>query len=222
VGRRTAIAALVAIVLVALLVWLVGFSSVLGVKKVTVEGTDVLSTTQVVAAADITEGTPLLRLDTDAVRLRVMALPDVAAASVSTSWPNTVVIAVTERQPVGYVLEGSRYGLVDITGTHYRSVTTRPSRLPLLDLSTDDSTVARQSAAAVGDVASALPADLRVKVKTISALNPDAVDLALTDGRTVRWGSPERNAQKAGVLRALLARPATTIDITNPDLPYTH
>lgn len=222
VTRRTLAVALVLVVLAAAVVWVVGFSSLLGVKNVKVDGLKVLTRGEVVAAAKVETGTPLLRLDTGAIRHRVMALPDVAGASVSTSWPNTVVITVTERQPVGYVEEGSKYGLVDVTGLHYRSVSARPDKLPLLDLSTDDTTAARRSAAAVGDVASALPADLRAKVSSISALTPDAVMLVLSDKRTVRWGSPERDEQKAAVLRPLLNKPGTTIDITDPDLPYSH
>ena len=49
--------------MLALLAWLVGFSSVLGVRSVTVVGARTVTAAQVRAAAGIRPGTPLARLD---------------------------------------------------------------------------------------------------------------------------------------------------------------
>jgi cell division protein FtsQ len=42
----------------------------------------------------------------------------------------------------------------------------------------------------------------------------------LRDHRVVRWGSPDRSSDKARVLSALLARPGTVFDVSDPDLVY--
>lgn len=224
--QKLAITAASVVVVVALLVWLLAFSPVFGVHSVKVTGLHALTEQQVTAAADVPHDRPLLRLDTNAVRTRVAALPGVESVSVSTSWPNSVTIAVTERVPVGYVSSGSGYGLVDKTGRQYATVRARPTAYPHLELAPGADAGARATDAAIAAVATALPTDLRAKVASISALDADSVVLALDDGRSVRWGSADRDADKARVLAALVgqkaARDAGTIDVTDPDLPYTH
>jgi len=224
--QKLAITAGSVIVVVALLVWLLAFSPVFGVHSVKITGLHALTRGQVSQAAEIPHDRPLLRLDTSAVRARVAALPEVESVSVSTSWPNGVIIAITERVPVGYVSSGSGFGLVDKTGKQYTSVRTRPTTYPRLELAPGEDTAARATDAAIAAVATALPSGLRAEVASISALDPGSVELALDDGRSVRWGSADRDADKARVLAALVgqkaARDVGTIDVTDPDLPYTH
>ena len=52
------------------------------------------------AGADVPVGTPLARLDTDAIARRVIDSGTLAEVSVSRSWPRTVVIPASLRQPV--------------------------------------------------------------------------------------------------------------------------
>ena len=216
--RRLILAALALIVVGAVLTWLVAFSSVLGVRTVTVHGTRTLSPSQVRQAAAIANGTPLVRLDKAAVLHRVEALPDVASATVTTSFPSTVVITVTERVAVGYVRSGGEVRLVDRTGDQYRSAPSAPKQLPRFVVSAGPN--ARATAAAVATVAAALPAEVRRDVDSIQALDPEAITLLMADGRVVRWGSADRSTDKARVLPALLRRDGTQFDVTDPDLPF--
>jgi cell division protein FtsQ len=220
--RRTVVVVVVAAtVLVSVVVtWVVAFSSLFGVRTVQVHGEHVLSEKQVAAAADVAHGTPLVRIDTAAVTRRVERLPEVASAEVSTSFPSTLVIRVTERLPVGYVRRGSQAELVDATGDQYRTVASAPAGLPrfVVPAGTD----ARTTGGAVATVAAALPAALRHRVRSIEALDPAAITLVLTHGRVVAWGSAARSPDKARVLPALLAQKhATYVDVTNPDQPFT-
>ena len=216
--RRLILAALALVVVAAVLTWLVAFSSVLGVRTVTVHGTQTLSSAQVRQAAAIANGTPLVRLDKAAVLHRVEALPDVASASVTTSFPSTVVITVTERLAVGYVRSGGDVRLVDRTGDQYRSVPSAPKQLPRFVVSAGPG--ARATGAAVATVAAALPAQVRGDVDSIQALDPDAITLLMSDGRVVRWGSADRSTDKARILPALLRRDGTQFDVTDPALPF--
>jgi cell division protein FtsQ len=70
----------------------------------------------------------------------------------------------------------------------------------------------------VATVAGALTAPVLHKLSLISASDPSAITLQLRDGRSVQWGSADRSADKAQVLPALLARPGTDFDVSNPDL----
>ena len=216
--RRLILAAFALFVVAAVLTWLVAFSSVLGVRTVTVRGTHTLTAEQVRAAARIAHGTPLVRLDKAAVLHRVEALPDVASATVTTSFPSTVVITVTERVAVGYVRSGGAVRLVDRTGDQYRSAPSAPKQLPRFVVSAGPN--ARATGAAVATVAAALPEQVRRAVDSIQALDPDAITLLLADGRVVRWGSADRSIDKARILPALLRRDGTQFDVTDPDLPF--
>jgi cell division protein FtsQ len=216
--RRLVLGALAVVLVAAVLTWLVAFSSVLGVRTVRVKGAHVLSAAAVRAAAHIQHGAPLIRLDTTAIARRVERIPEVASASVAVSYPSTVVITVRERQPVGYVAADGRYRLVDRTGDEYRTLATKPARLPQLVVAAGTS--ARSTGGAVATVAADLPAALLRTVASIQALDPQAITLVLVDQRIVRWGSVARSADKARILPTLLAQPGRQFDVTDPDQPF--
>jgi cell division protein FtsQ len=218
--RRTALLVVGATVVVAVVAtWLVAFSSVFGARSVEVRGTQLLTAAQVRDAAHISSGTPLVRIDTVAVSRRVEKLAAVASAHVSTSFPSTVVITVTERQPVGYVRSSGRSVLVDRTGAQYRAVASAPKGLPKFVIPAGAD--ARPTGEAVAAVAAALPAAVRKQVRSIEALNPSAITLVLTHGRVVQWGSAARTTDKARLLPLLLRHGSSQIDVTDPDQPFT-
>jgi cell division protein FtsQ len=222
--RRAAVIVAAAVLLVAVVVvWVVGFSSVLGVKTVTVRGETAGSADRIRAAAHIAAGAPLLRLDTEALARRVEKLPEIASASVHTAYPNAVVITVVERVAVGYVETGARFTLVDRTGDQFGSVAVRPRAIPLFAL--PDGPAARTSGAAVASVAAALPSILLSRVASIQAFDPNAITLLLTDHRVVSWGSAAdagENAAKARILPTLLTQPGTRFDVSDPTQVVAH
>ncbi|WP_375475101.1 cell division protein FtsQ/DivIB [uncultured Jatrophihabitans sp.] len=218
VRRRFVLIAVALIVLLAAAaIWLVAFSSVFGVRTVTVRGTHVTSAAQVRAAAKVVIGTPVVRVDTNAIRQRVERLAVVARAEVSTSFPHTVTITVVERQPVGYVRSAGKVELIDRAGLRYRTVPAAPHGLPRLVLPSGRSAASRS----VARVAAALPASLRARLKSIQALDPVAITLVLRDGQLVQWGSATRNVAKARVLAPLLRHQVAQVDVSDPDLPFT-
>ena len=144
-GRRwrAAFFALAAFAIVAGVVWALLGNRLLVVRSVTVTGTHLVSSAQVIAAADVPPGTPLLRVDTGAVTRRVEAIPQVASARVTADWPDHLVIAVTERVPVLAVkMAGGGYDLVDQAGVPVRWAKNRPAALPQLVTSLPGSALA--------------------------------------------------------------------------------
>jgi cell division protein FtsQ len=217
--RKLILGTIAAVLVGAIGVWLVAFSSVFGVGTIAVRGVHTLSVQDVRSVARIADGTPLVRLDTDAIRTRVESLPDVASATVTTSFPSTVTITVTERVALGVVRDGSGgFMLVDATGDQFRHVDTRPDSLPLFVV--PSGTDARTTGGAVATVAAALPARVRARISSIQALDPQAITLLMNNGRVVRWGSSERNADKARILPALLRQHGSQLDVTDPDQPF--
>jgi len=214
VRRLGAVGVLVAVLGLAYLLW---FTSVFGVRSVTVTGLDGLGEDEVRTAAAIDDGTPMVRLDTDEVASRVAALSRVAAVDVARSWPNTVEVAVTERVPVAVVAAADGAHLVDETGLDFAVVPTPPTGLPELRVHRVDPADAETGSAMA--VLATLPEQLRTQVTVLRANSPSDIELTLADGRTVEWGGAADAARKAAVIIALLTRPGTTYDVSTPDFP---
>ncbi len=198
-------------------VYAVFFSALLGLQTVTITGVpaDVAGRIRVVAPA--ADGTPLARVDLDAVADDVEAIPQVSDVVVSRDWPHTLMIAVTPRVPVAVTLANGQFWLLDASGDPYLSVPTPPAGLITVQLVAPGA--GEPSTIAALTVASALTPQFRPTVTAISARTPFDVELTLKDGRKVLWGEATESAQKMQVLPALLkAQDGTEYDITDPTL----
>lgn len=197
--------------------YLVMFTSLLGVRSVEVVGVKDIPKQDVIKAADIQHGTPMVRLDADEAAARVAKLPRVFEVRVERSWPSTVQIIVTERTPIAVLHNGADIHLIDKTGLDYAIAKTAPRGLPTLAMTNvrpDD-----RATKAVVTVLGAIPKQLKSQVVTVTADTPGDIRLTLSDGRVVKWGNAEDNARKAAVLAALLTRPGKTYDVATPEFP---
>lgn len=215
-GWRWALAAALIVASLATGVWLVFYSSALAVAHVAVRGVDHLTTEQVVAAADVSQGQPLARVDLVAIEARVRTLAPVAAAEVTRAWPDTISIDVDERTAVAVVSFDGRLRGVDGDGVVFRDYRSRPPDLPLVesDLSAD-----ADSLAEAAGVAAALPAGLAEQVDFVRVDTIDDISLVLRDGRVVVWGSAAESELKAEVLTRLLSEKGSTYDVSVPGRP---
>ncbi|WP_232662196.1 cell division protein FtsQ/DivIB [Pseudonocardia sp. TRM90224] len=190
------------------------------VEDVAVAGTTTIAVEDVLAVAAVEMRRPLAEVDTGAVATRVATLPAVASVQVGRSWPHTVAIDVVERIPVARVQTVDGESLVDTRGVVYRGVV--PVELPRLTLGIagpDDPA----TQAAIGALV-ALPPPLRAQVLTVDVAvaatgAPGQVTFGLTEDRLVRWGAPDRAADKSTALAALLTQPGKVYDVTSPELP---
>lgn len=212
--RRRLRALLIALAVIAAgaVTWILFFSSLLAVSSVRVVGAEGAQADQVLAAAGVPIGTPLVRLDTSAAQAGVVGLPWVAGVEVRRGWPNEVVLAVTVRQPIAG-LAGTA-SAVDASGAVFDAVGPLLTGLPTVRADGVGLQVAM-------GVLSMLPADIAAKVVSISASTRDNVVLSLKSGAVIRWGSAEQPQFKAEVLRALLQRKRDIYDVTAPELPTT-
>jgi cell division protein FtsQ len=200
----------------ALLTWMVYGTSVLGVRDVRIEGTEVLTSLQVQEAAAVPMRKPLARVDLGGVRARVEGLAPVERAIVSRSWPATLVIKVVERQPVAAVPAGKEFQLIDAEGVAYRTVSRAPAGLPVAQLAAPgQGDVNTRSALTV--LASLTP-QLRKQLVTITVAAPARISLELRKDRTVIWGDDTASVRKAQVATALLRQDGDTIDVSAPDV----
>ena len=212
---RALFIAIAGIGIIAGVAWALLGSSLLVVRHIEVTGNHGIRAAQVRAASGIRPGTPLARLDGAAAARRVERIGRVLSAQVSRSWPDTVVISVRVRRAALVVASGGGFELVDPHGVVVRTVARRPAGLALLrpaPAALRGSAAVRAAAEVVGE----LPPALRQRVLSVSAPSADEVTLRLRGRITVRWGAPDRAAEKARELGSLLRTHARFYDVSSP------
>jgi len=218
---RPAVALAVVVTVVGGAVWAAWSSPLLAVQTVTVKGTSRLSPGDVLVAARVPIGRSMLRLDPGQIRSRVAALPAVAAVTVDRDWPHRLVITVTERRPVAVVASSGGVELVDASGVAFATAVAAPPGALPLRLGAAVPGPGDADAKAALAVWAALPKALRLEVDGIAAPSPADVMLRLRGRRTVIWGEPGETQRKLTVLRTLMTHPASTYDVSTPDVPVT-
>ncbi len=204
-----------AVVLLVGAVYVVGFSPTLAARAVTVNGAKVLSKTEVLDAAGVPAGTPLVWVDPATVAERVAGLPAVAEVTVSRDWPDTVHIAVTERKPRLAIPAGGGYLLADASGVVFQAVKNAPSGLVVVEADPNS----QQVLVDVGTVFSALSSGTAATVSRLEAPTRDGIVLRLRNGTRVVWGSAEDSALKSQVLDDLLPLGGTVFNVSAPGFP---
>ncbi len=212
---RSWIVGAIALVLLLGAGYVIGFSPALAARAVTVNGAKVLSKNEVLDAAGVKAGTPLVWVDPTTVAERVSGLPAVAQVTVSRDWPDRVHIAVTERKPRLAIPAGGGYLLADAYGVVFQAVENAPSGLVVVEA---DPT-SQQVLVDVGTVFSSLSAATAAKVSRLEAPTRDGIVLRLRDGSRVVWGSAEDSALKSQVLDALLPLGGTVFNVSAPGFP---
>lgn len=218
---RAQVIALVTILLVGFGVWVVYASSWLGVKSVEVEGTSYLTKQEVERVADVQTGTPLARLDLDAVEDRVAELPAVASVDVERDWPDGVRIVVQERTAIAVVKQDHKLHGMDAEGVLYRTYHHRPGRLPLVRAGQLDDKGSADALHEVAGVIASLDRSIARKVDHVEVASMDAIELVLSNGKQVQWGSATQSQLKARVLETLLKVNASVYDVSVPEQPTT-
>jgi cell division protein FtsQ len=243
VGWKAAFFGVAAVAIVAGVAWALLGSRFLVVRSVEVTGTGpMVSRAEVLAAAHIRLGLPLIRVNTSAVAHRVGGIRQVESAQVSRSWPDRVVISVRLRTPVFAVAVPGGYALVDAFGVDVRDSARRPPGLPLLSLtagpgvtsvgdgagggwadgpggvpSLRDSPLARAAAAILRD----LPPQVARRVRLVNAASASNVSLQLANGVVIVWGDTSRPGEKAKELTLLMRTHARTYDVSAPGTAVT-
>lgn len=203
--------------------WVTLFSPVLALSasSIDVSGqSGSLGADQIRAKVQPFVGTPLARLDTDAVSRAVDTLTPVSSSEVTRAWPTGVSVRVVLRTPALVVSDGDRFDVLDDRAVVLRTTDSRPTDLPLVTLP-DSGDLRVAAAGAVTTMWSSLTKDLRGQVVSVGA-DGHTLTLTLSQNRTVVWGTSEDSALKARVLAVLMTqRPATTYDVSSPKRPVT-
>ncbi len=219
-GRRTALG--LAGTALAVLIGLVAASGLFAARRIEVRGTVHLTADEVRRAAAVHGAPSMLRLDTAAVARRVERLPWVAGVQVSISWPNSLVIRVTEWEPVAYTADHGRWALLASTGRVLEEVLARPTAyvkvVGVRSLPRPGGTIAGGAAV---DVVDRVPDALRRQMIGLD-LAGGGVTLRLAGNLAVRLGDMSALPAKTGAALAVLGAPhdgCRYIDVSVPAAP---
>lgn len=194
-------------------------SPALAFVKLEVEGTRLVSEAEIAAALQPLYGEPLARVTEERVAQAFAPLTLIQAFTTRIQPPNTLVITIMERSPVGYVVGSSGFDVVDAAGVRLWTEPIAPGNVPLILVVPDPES---SSFVAVSRVLMALPEDIRTRVEGITATTLDDVRFTIRDREhEVVWGSAERSVEKARVLGASLATAGVdaprVIDVSSPE-----
>jgi cell division protein FtsQ len=192
------------------------FTPAMAARSVVVIGVGTVTREEVVDAAQVRLGTPLLQIDTDAVADRVAGIRRVASARVQREYPSTLRISIVERIPL--VVKDFPDGphLFDRDGVDFATAPPPPG-LPYIEV--ENPGPADPPTRAALQVMTALRPEVVAQVSRVAAPSVSSVTLTLADGRTVVWGTTDRTGEKAEKLAALLTQPGRVYDVSSPDLP---
>ncbi|TQL53832.1 cell division protein FtsQ [Subtercola boreus] len=221
--RVTWLVSLGAVAALVLVVLFTAYSPVFAVRSITVQGTSRLDAAQLQAALADQVGRPLALVDFGRMESELAAFPLIQSYSTESSLPNTLIVRIVERQPVGSVaVPAGGFDLVDPAGVVMSHSDARPDGFPVIDVTA--SAVGSPGFLGAAAVLRSMPADLLAKVDTISAATPDSVMFTLGGGgQKVVWGSEANSSLKALVLDKLIgtqnAEKSITYDVSSPESP---
>lgn len=204
-NRRLAIAAVAGtiVTLIALILAAV-YSPLLALRTVRVDGTARVDPAEIARVVEQQVGTPLALIDYSLITENLGAFPLIRSYVTEIVPPDTLLVHVVEREPVGTIEVGGQFRLVDPAGITLEESAQRIAGVPLIELAEADT----QSAAfdSMAEVLLSLPDGLLAQVDRISAQTQDDVVLVLSGvGQQIRWGSADQSERKAALLAALIA-----------------
>ncbi len=211
--------------LIAAVVYLVGFAPVFALEDVVVTG----GSAEVAALAQENSeppiGEPLARVDTEAMSSRVAVDTRIEQVKVSRDWPSGVAIEVTMRSPAAVVKQpGKPLRLVDANGVIFDEVSKRPQDLPQISAARGEVDPDSLAGAVAARAALGEPFAQEVSSMNVTADGELRFKVGVIG---VQWGRPHKADLKAAATRALLAQEPIdpegetkmTIDVTAPQAP---
>lgn len=192
------------------------FTPAMSARDIVVTGIGTVTREEVLDAARVRPGTPLLQINTNQVADRVAAIRRVASARVQRQYPSALRITIVERVTVAVKDFADGPHLFDRDGVDFATGPPPPA-LPYLDVADPGPNDPATKAAL--QVLTALRPEVAGQVGRIAAPSVASITLTLGDGRVVIWGTTDRTDEKAEKLAALLTQPGRTYDVSSPDLP---
>jgi cell division protein FtsQ len=190
------------VVVLVLSVVIAVYSPLMALTKIDVKGTSRVDKAQVQETLDSQLGTPLARVDFGEIKKQLAGFPLIASYVTAEEPPHTLVITITEREPIVAVRTSSGYELVDPAGIVVEAAKAKPAGMPVAAINVSE--LGNPVFRTMTDVVLALPSSLRASVSGVTATTADDVTLTLASGSKVVWGNAGDSGAKATLLAALI------------------
>ena len=220
--RMIALSLLASLLALVLLVLATVFTPLLAVENIRVTGVSKVSKKAVEQAVKSQLGVPLPLVSSQAVAESLSKFSLIESFSLVSELPNTLHVAISERQPIAIVdIKGVSY-LYDPAGVRVGEATFR-DEFPRV-ASTGEPKDSKSFALAI-DVLLSLPASLLPRVSQIDAKSKDDVTMQLrgNSGQRIIWGDASQSTLKSKVLAALVENQKVTdrvtFDVSSPTAP---
>lgn len=225
---------LLAITLISGSSYLLGWSSVFTVSKITVEGTSSRAEIFRKLSSDSIElavGSKLARIETRAIKRSIGMLEWIDEVNVSRDWfDKSINVSVREKKAVAKAIT-SKNGLInfDVSGEIFKPISASQQsiqeRLPLVITEGNDSAQLASVASLLAQMPTQM-ADLILNLKSISVANSGYIQMETKVNELplrIDWGLVSDIDLKIEVLNALLKLPENKrikrVDLSQPELP---
>ncbi len=225
---------LLAITLISGSSYLLGWSSVFTVSKITIEGTSSRAEIFRKLSSDSIElavGSKLARIETRAIKRSIGMLEWIDEVNVSRDWfDKSINVSVREKKAVAKAIT-SKNGLInfDVSGEIFKPISASQQsiqeRLPLVITEGNDSAQLASVASLLAQMPTQM-ADLILNLKSISVANSGYIQMETKINELplrIDWGLVSDIDLKIEVLNALLKLPENKrikrIDLSQPELP---
>ena len=210
-------------VLIIVLAYFLGWSSIFSVKKVEIAGAPTTAVqTEIEKKSQIEVGQQLARVNPQSVSRKIEKLSWIKEASVSRDWLSGVVaIEITPREPLAFFNSDQVPGqTIDEEGQLFSLPGYKNPDLALISAKSPD------SALKANELFTALPENFRRSITSMMATSSNTFTLNSTlEGRDIRirWGDSQEMALKISVINSLLKLPENKqiklIDVVAPHAP---
>ncbi|HEY5274682.1 MAG TPA: FtsQ-type POTRA domain-containing protein [Acidimicrobiales bacterium] len=230
-GRRRLMMLLGALSLLSVVViaYVALHSSLFAARHVTIVGNQATTDQQILDASGMLAHPALLNIDVAREQSSIERLPFIDTAVIHREWPDSVLITVTERNPVAtFSVSAHLFGVVDETGRLLEISSAPPTGLvplviPGLTSLTPGHSLPRADAL-LALVASAVPESILRAIATVEGTSTGVV-VQLRSGAKAELGQATDLVAKMTALATMLATPSvvlgahSSIDLRVPDAP---
>jgi cell division septal protein FtsQ len=210
-------------VLIIVLAYFLGWSSIFSVKKVEIAGAPTAAVqAEIEKKSQIEVGQQLARVNPQSISRKIEKLSWIKEASISRDWLSGVVaIEITPREPLAFFNSDQVPGqTIDEEGQLFSLPGYKNPDLALISAKSPD------SALKANELFTALPENFRRSITSMMATSSNTFTLNSTlEGRDIRirWGDNQEMALKISVINSLLKLPENKqiklIDVVAPHAP---
>ncbi len=186
------------------------------VEDVTVKGTAKYDTSYVVKLADVPPKTHMFMVDSDKIKENIETQPYLQVDGIAKSYPKTLVITVSEREPKALILYADKYLLVDGSANVLEILDAPPEQqYPVVSGITIDSvnlgkaigTEDTFKVSVLSDILKEMGAkELYATISTIDLSDINNIRMQSYDGMMIKFGQSDKIADKMKWIKKMLPK----------------